>query len=180
MKHLLEPTARGTAARRSRRVAAAGGLAVVCVAGMTTPATAMSLAGQACVVNLSNGASACADTERAAFALGARNGATAVYNVVRLYKDINFGSYTLTYTMDRQCTTSKADIDVRSPYLTSYNMLDGASWNDAASSIKTFNNCDVNLFEHTSFGGKQTQYISYSSDLRTRSFNDLASSLLIS
>ncbi|GAA3737665.1 hypothetical protein GCM10022225_20650 [Plantactinospora mayteni] len=119
---------------------------VAALAGVVTftasPASAGASSGAQgahCVVNLDTGKVACDDTEQQARQL-ADVGVLAV-NAVKLYDRKNFdpdaGTFTITTT--RSCTSAYE-------HEYSYNMAGGA-WNNRASSVETFNSCDVKLYD---------------------------------
>lgn len=73
------------------------------------------------------------------------------------------------------CTSSTSDVDI------SISALTKSNWNDQISAVQDFNQCDVNLFANSNFGGASTGYKNYAVRLYVGdSWNDRASSFRIS
>jgi hypothetical protein len=79
----------------------------------------------------------------------------------------------------RPCTTTTSDLDY---YLRDL-PINGSGWNDKISSFKTFNHCDVALYEHIDFRGARfptTGWGDYSANLGWYGWDNRASSIKFS
>ena len=116
-----------------------------------------------CVLNLDTGALTCAP--------GAVASLTTTYTLARLYTASGYGGSSLTLEASTPCDTN-SDVDHSWASLPS-------AFNDTVSSFTGYNNCQVKLFEHVSYGGSSVgpaTSMSYVGD----AMNDEASSVQLS
>lgn len=144
--------------------AIAVGAATVALVGTGISATHAAGA-QACTLNIETGALSCGDQAAATAAVS--------YNLATLYDGTNYTGSSLTLTGPRPCTTTyDPEYVVRN--------LGTAGWSNRASSVRTWNNCDIRLFDGTGFSGAKTPWIDYWSNLGSLGFDNRASSVKIS
>jgi hypothetical protein len=163
----------------NRRIIATG-VALAGVVGALTlaasPATAASPGGGGalrCAVNLETGRSACAADDAAAARL-AGVGPQSVA-AVRLWDGFGFTGASKTFYVGAPCTPAY-DTEYAFPNLGVY------GWNNRASSVETFNRCDVHLHDGYNYTGAVSTWIDRSGDLRAigSGWNNRASSIGIS
>lgn len=111
-----------------------------------------------CAVNLDTGARSCAGTEEQALrAVGAR--ATIV--IARTYDAANYGGTPAVWVQSKACT-SAYDAELQWADLRS---TPGGNWNNRISSVRTYHQCDVKLFDDVNFTGAQSVWIDASANL---------------
>lgn len=114
----------------------AGGLAFV--AAPAVAAEPVVMAGAHCVANADNGKFACADTEEEAMRLADVD--PRAVTAVRLYDGKDFTGDSVPVKTARACTDGYEHEFI-------YPDLRGTGWNDRASSVRTYRNCDVKLYD---------------------------------
>lgn len=73
------------------------------------------------------------------------------------------------------------DVLVRSPNSDNEGRFNlGAAHRNAINSVKTYNGCDVKLFNGTNFSGSSTPFIDQAANLNVYGFNNSADSVRIS
>jgi hypothetical protein len=113
------------------------------------PASAASL--PYCNRDLDSGVETCAATEAELLAkLGQAGGATAfatttTYLLARLYEDANRSGAYYSFTASAPCDTS-TDMDYEVANI-------GSVWNDRVTSFQGYQDCQIRVYEHASFGG---------------------------
>lgn len=144
---------------KARMAVAAGSLA--CAMGgllLTGAPAAAAEGGQSCVVNLDDTTVTCAATE--AQAMRAAEVAADLV-IARFYDGTNYSGAVLTWVQSRACTSSYDSewqwADLRS--------TSGGNWNNRVSSIRTYNRCDVKLYDGINFTGAASTWIDTASNL---------------
>jgi hypothetical protein len=94
--------------------------------------------GEHCIADLGNGKIACADSEQQARQLAGVSADSV--NGARLYDATGFGGATFTITVDAPCTAV-----YEHEYI--YPDLGRVGWNNRAGSVRTYNSCDVKLYD---------------------------------
>jgi hypothetical protein len=91
------------------------------------------------------------------------------------YEHINFTGAQLRYYGSSPCTSTTTDADF------SFSAMP-TGWNDVISSVRDYNQCDVKLYMHSSFGTPSTAYVNYGSTGKNLStgWNDQVSSFRVS
>ena len=154
--------------------AAAGvvALAPLASASMTDASTASA---EQCVLVADTGQVSCGDSETEA------RGRVSAAGYVRGAKFWNYKNYnpdggTLTILVPRACSPG---YDNEGPY---FKFPDLGPWNNKASSVKTFNRCDVKLFDRENFGDPKSTWIDARADLSNvgGGWNNRASSVKLS
>jgi hypothetical protein len=111
---------------------------------------------QHCVYNLDQRSMSCARTLSDP-SLRASVAATDVL-IARAYDGTGYTGSTIDYRTASGCTTATTNVD--------WQLQELGAWNDKISSIRTYNQCDVKLYQFTNFGGEATGWIDTNSDLR--------------
>ncbi|HEY0640775.1 MAG TPA: hypothetical protein VGD67_24350 [Pseudonocardiaceae bacterium] len=135
-------------------VLAAGGSAVA-TAAPAPDRPAVVGHGQHCVANLDSGVVGCADRPGDAVRLA---GSVDALTIARFYDGTGYSGATFTWTQSRQCTPSY-DAEWQ------WDNLADIGWNNRVSSVHTYNQCDVRLFDGTNFSGAASTWIDASSNL---------------
>ncbi|MDF1487796.1 hypothetical protein [Tessaracoccus caeni] len=99
--------------------------------------------------------------------------------VARLHESKNFKGAILTVYGTSQCSSSTSDNEIIQP------RLSNQEWNDVISSVRDYESCDVNLYEHRDYNtndpGASTGFVHYgSTGANLGALNDKASSFKIS
>jgi hypothetical protein len=159
---------------RTRSLALLGGAALG--AGLLLPTTAQAATAEThCVQDVETGAQSCSTDEAAALRTVAPDARRATYVIARFYDGKSYTGSTLTFVKSRGCTSS-----YDSEWQWQDLRVDG--WNDRASSVKTYNHCDVKLYQNINFGGSSSTWIDASSNLSAigAGWNNRASSVKFS
>ncbi len=141
------------------------------VATATPAAAAVPTAGEVehCVVNLETQATACATSDAEVMRL-AGVGPQAVL-AVRLYDGINYTGETYDFYVSAPCTP---------PYDGEYGHPNLGAFSNRASSVRTYNQCDVHLHDPINYGPPFSVWIDSSPNLANIGWNNRASSIGIS
>jgi hypothetical protein len=129
-----------------------------------------------CAVNLETGQAACGADAAQARQLVAAAGDVLV---ARLYRNTGFDDNPpLSLYAPHSCSESYDD-EFGWPDLGNVN---GFSWNDMISSVRTYDNCDVKLHDRVGYGGPSSTWIDASSNLANvgAGWNNKASSVSVS
>jgi hypothetical protein len=155
----------GSADRKRAMVAVA--LSVTAAAGALVLAPSAANAettGDHCVYNLTRDELTCSDTPEAALAADAV-GIQATSTLVRLYDQTDYGTangtFTLTVDGTYNCTSAYTPIEF------SVVNLGSAGWSNRASSARTYNQCDVKLFDNADATGTSSTWIDALANLNT-------------
>lgn len=127
------------------------------IGALGAPATAAETA-RNCAVNLDTGAYTCAGSEERALR---EVGAQASLVIARTYDGTNYSGAVLAWTQSRACTsTYDAEwqwADLRSTA--------AGNMNNRISSVRTYNQCDVKLYDGLDFTGASSTWIDASANL---------------
>ncbi|WP_205326661.1 hypothetical protein [Glycomyces sp. YM15] len=155
----------GTSDRKRAWFAAAASFAAVAGALTLAPGSAQAdTTGDHCVYNVTRDELTCSDTAEAALTADAV-GIQATSTLVRLYDDANYGTAggTFTLTVDGGYTCSAA----YTPVEFNVTNLAAAGWSNRASSARTYNSCDVKLFDGSTTTGTSSTWIDNLANLNT-------------
>jgi len=145
---------------------AVAGLVMAAAPSVAAPAPV----GQHCVANIVTGVQKCysSEADAAKFGTGER---VATVPLVTFYDGYNKGPSSYTARGPRACSTSTTDYDYSHPNMANF------GWNDRASSVVTFNHCDIWFSSDKNYEGEcGNRWIDSSMDLRVQSCNNRASS----
>lgn len=151
-------------------------LGMVGVAGVAGPAVASDVRqvpARHCVGDLDTGRVTCAgspDDARQLSDIGASALTIAIF-----YDSTGFSGATFTWTQSSACTPSY-DAEWQ------WDDLADIGWNNRVTSVRTYNQCDVKLFDGKNFGGASSVWIDSASNLGTigDGWNNRASSVKFS
>ncbi|WP_329109510.1 hypothetical protein OG792_12135 [Micromonospora sp. NBC_01699] len=137
-------------------------VALAAATGLPTLAGSPAAAAEAardCVVNLDDKTVTCAATEAEARRAAAVPAASLT--IARLYDLPNYKGASHTFVQSRACTPS---------YDTEWQWDDlrntsGGNWSNRASSVHTYNSCDVRLYDGVDFAGAVSTWIDQSANL---------------
>ncbi|MGH3655243.1 MAG: hypothetical protein ACRDUA_01155 [Micromonosporaceae bacterium] len=154
----------------------AGAIATAGIAAVAPLASAAvnDTAGEHCVLLADNGKVACSDSEAQSTE---RLGAQGYVRGAKIWNYKNYsGSGSLTFLVPRACSAGYDNEGWR------FNWPSLSSWNNKASSVKTFNRCDIKLFDNENFGGADSTWIDARADLSNvgGGWNNRASSIRLS
>lgn len=123
-------------------------------AGLTTAATAQAAPAQACAVDLATQKIACSGTEADA----ARRAGVAIQSVkaMTLYDGTNYTGEQYTFYVTAPCTPV---------YEGEYGIPDLGAFSNRASSVHTYNQCDVHLHDPVNYGTPYSTWIDQSANL---------------
>jgi hypothetical protein len=160
-----------TISRRSAAVGVASLAAIGALFAAAVPASAAPAAAQSCAVNLQTHATACGASESQAKQLAAVPAASVL--AVRLYDGYNYTGTSWDYYVPKACTAG---------YEGEYGLADLGPASNKASSVHTYNHCDVHLHDPLNYGNPHSVWIDQAPDLRTigDGWNNRASSIGIS
>ena len=130
---------------------------------LATASPAHAAGNEACVLNLDTGAFSCGPPSPSPMA--------ASYVLATLYTNANYGGSSLALQASTPCDTN-ADVDHAWATLP-------AGFADEVSSVKGANNCQIKLFEHTTYGGTSLGPLT-STTYVGDTINDKASSIQLS
>ncbi len=92
--------------------------------------------------------------------MSAVSGAAALTTIARFYDGTGYTGATFTVAhQNGPCTTTYADTDYW------YVELGSFGWNNRISSVRTYNRCDIKLYDGTNFSGAVSVWIDASSNL---------------
>ncbi|SCL39520.1 hypothetical protein GA0074692_5390 [Micromonospora pallida] len=144
---------------RTRKTTLAGAAigALGLLGALGAPAAAAPAA-RNCAINLDTGAWSCAGSEEQAL----RDvGAQASIVIARTYDGTNYTGTVLAWAQSRQCTSSYDSewqwADLRSTA--------AGNMNNRISSVRTYNQCDVKLYDGLNFSGAASTWIDASANL---------------
>jgi hypothetical protein len=120
------------------------------------PASAAPAAPQHCAVNLQTQESACAASDAQAKQLAAVPAASVL--AVTLYDGINYSGASYSFYVTAPCTAG---------YEGEYGNPNLGSFSNRASSVHTYNHCDVHLHDPINYGNPYSVWIDQSSNLAT-------------
>ncbi|MFD7656125.1 hypothetical protein ACFV4N_19315 [Actinosynnema sp. NPDC059797] len=159
--------------RGARAVALAVAAGSLLVGSALTAAASPAAAGEAryCAADLATRSTACAGTDTEAARL-AGIGAQAVL-AVRLYDGINYSGATYDFYVTAPCTPE---------YEGEYGNPNLGTFSNRASSVRTYNQCDVHLHDPVNYGSPYSVWIDASSNLSNigTGWNNRASSIGVS
>ena len=131
---------------------------------------------ESCTVNLDTGAVACS-----ADGVGDRSAESAADGIklVTIHENINYEGKKLTFTgTNGECSATRDGSDYGVSDLRDYKRGLFRNWNDAISSVVTYNHCDVRFFDDINYNGDYSKWIDASTNVG--SWNDRASSFILS
>ncbi|MDN3243365.1 hypothetical protein [Glycomyces tritici] len=148
-----------------RRAKAAAVLALAAVALLLAPGAAQAdTTGDHCVYNLVREDLTCADSPEAALAASSV-GLQADTVLLRMYGDTNYGTSTGTHTLtvpgSHTCSSAYSPVEFTITHM--------GSFTNKASSVRTYNSCDVKLFDNDSATGTSSTWIDALANLNTAS-----------
>jgi len=137
---------------------AAAGIASLAVTGAlistASPATAATAGAQHCAVDVQSRQSACAADEAVAMQRAGVSAASVL--AVRLYDGINYTGASYSFYVTSPCTAG---------YEGEYGNPNLGSFSDKASSVHTYNHCDVHLHDPINYGSPYSVWIDQSANL---------------
>jgi hypothetical protein len=142
--------------RRSATVAAASLAGIGALFATVVPASAAPVAAQSCAVNLQTQQSACAASEAQAKQRAAVP--TASVLAVILYDGVNYSGQSWSFYVPKPCTSG---------YDGEYGVGDLGPVSNKASSLHTYNHCDVHLHDPINYGNPHSVWIDQSANLAT-------------
>jgi hypothetical protein len=160
---MAEPTIRNTPLRRRLKTGAALSLALAAGALALAPSAANAeTTGDDCVYNIVREELTCADTPEEALAASSV-GLQADTVLVRMYGDTNYGTssgtHTLTVPGSYTCSSAYTPVEFTITHM--------GTFTNKASSVRTYNSCDVKLFDNDSATGTSSTWIDNLANLNT-------------
>ncbi|MEV3939068.1 hypothetical protein AB0K52_24220 [Glycomyces sp. NPDC049804] len=160
---MAEPTRQDFPLRRRAKAAAALSLALAAGALALAPATAQAeTTGDHCVFDVVTEELTCADSPEAALAANAE-GLQADTVLLRMYGDTNYGTSTGTHTLTvpgaHTCSAAYSPVE--------FTITRMGTFTNKASSVRTYNSCDVKLFDNDSATGTSSTWIDNLANLDT-------------
>jgi len=127
----------------------AGGLLSVAPVASAAPAASE----EHCFVDIESGAAACSQDAAVARATVSRGAVAARVDRVTFWDKTSYKGESITFQGSSKCTPSYGDINGQVSNLGDW------GWNNRATSLKTYNRCDVKLYNGVNFTGASSVWI---------------------